>query len=170
MFYENVLYSRQQRKSIEKVTFLLFLPCAQSEEVNGPGHGFNKCAPPISAPPLSWPGHSQGERGIWDSPPSSHSSPSSHFLHSARIWSLVRLMHAKFLVHLFFPGEVTQLKCTSNSEQNVVVPVEGPNYQFGWWQISNWIGIDILMLNFILLSSNVSVWLEGGHKSFFGPI
>ena len=70
---------------------------------------------------------------------------------------------------LFFPGEVTQLKCTSNSEQNVVVPVEGPNYQFGWWQISNWIKIDIL-LNFILLSSNVSVWLEGGHKSFFGPI
>ena len=169
MFYENVLYSRQQRKSTEKVTFLLFLPCAQSEEVNGPGHGLNKCAPPISAPPLSWPGHSQGERGIWDSPPSSHSSLSSHFLHSARSWSLVRLMHAKFLVHLFFPGEVTQLKCTSNSEQNVVVPVEGPNYQFGWWQILKWIGIDIL-LNFILLSSNVSVWLEGGHKSFFGPI
>jgi len=27
-------------------------------------------------------------------------------------------------------GEVTQLRCTSNSEQNVVVPVEGPNYQF----------------------------------------
>ena len=32
-------------------------------------------------------------------------------------------------------GEVIHLKCTTNSEQNVVVPVEGPSYQFGLWQI-----------------------------------
>ena len=28
-------------------------------------------------------------------------------------------------------GEVIHLKCTTHSEQNVVVPVEGPSYQFG---------------------------------------
>ena len=55
-------------------------------------------------------------------------------------------------------GEVIHLKCTTNSEQNVVVPVEGPSYQFGLWQIGQFLKRSYILKN--LTKADCSIFTQ----------